>query len=133
MLRSICAILVSFIAWFLVATVGNWLVRILVPGYTEVEGAMSFTLPMLICRLCVGLISSLCAGMLCASVARSNGLAVKLFAGLMVILFLPVHYSLWPKFPIWYHIFFLGTLAPAILLGAQLRSRFFTPRVSKVI
>jgi hypothetical protein len=124
MLRSICAVVVSFIAWFLVATLGNLLVRILVPGYTEVEVAMTFTLAMLICRLGVGLISSLCAGMLCATVAKSNGLAVKLFAGLMVILFLPVHYSLWPKFPVWYHIFFLVTLAPAILLGAQLRSRF---------
>jgi hypothetical protein len=133
MLRSVCAVLVSVIAWFLVATVGNLLVRILVPGYTEVEVAMSFTLPMLICRLGIGLISSLCAGILCATVARSNGLAVKVFAGLMVILFLPVHYNLWPKFPVWYHIFFLGTLAPAILLGALLRSRYFTMHTSKRI
>jgi hypothetical protein len=28
--------------------------------------------------------------------------------------------SLWDKFPIWYHIVFLGSLFPLVLLGAKL-------------
>jgi len=40
----------------------------------------------------------------------------------MLILFLPVHYMLWRKFPIWYHLFFLITLAPTMLIGAALKS-----------
>jgi len=40
----------------------------------------------------------------------------------MVILFLPVHYMLWRKFSIWYHLFFLITLAPTMLIGAALKS-----------
>jgi hypothetical protein len=122
MIRSVCAVVVSFIVWFLVATAGNWLLRVAVPGYTDVEVGMSFTLTMLICRLVLGLVSSLCAGFVCAIISAPRSYAVKVFAALMVVLFIPIHYNLWPKFPIWYQIFFLVTLAPAILLGALLRS-----------
>lgn len=130
MFRSICAVVVSVFTWFLVATLGNWVVRAVVPGYRDVEVAMSFTLTMLICRLLVGLISSLCAGFVCATIARPNSRATMFLAGLMVVLFLPIHYSLWLKFPPWYHIFFLGTLAPAVLLGAMLRSRSLKQQTS---
>jgi len=32
--------------------------------------------------------------------------------------FLPVHYSLWNRFPIWYHLVFLISIIPLVLLGA---------------
>jgi uncharacterized sodium:solute symporter family permease YidK len=70
-----------------------------------------------ICRLVLGLLSSLCAGFLCATIAR-NSVAPKVAAAIMVVLFLPVHYMLWAKFPIWYHLFFLITLAAMMLIGA---------------
>jgi hypothetical protein len=41
----------------------------------------------------------------------------------LLFFFLPVHYSLWDKFPVWYHLFFLVTLAPAVLLGSALYSK----------
>jgi hypothetical protein len=44
-LRSICAVLISVVTWFLVATVGNWLLRAVLPGYAAVEATMSFTFP----------------------------------------------------------------------------------------
>src|ERR1044072_115879 len=103
MLRSICAVLISIVTWFLVATVGNWLIRAVLPGYTAVEAAMSFTFPMQIARLAVGLISSICAGLMCAAIAKRGSHAPKVVAGLMVLLFIPVHYTLWDKFPVWYH------------------------------
>ena len=120
MLRAIIAVIVSVITWFVVATVANWILRAALPGYAAVEVAMTFTLTMMICRLIVGLISSLCAGFVCAVVARGS-LAPKVAAVLMVILFIPVHYMLWAKFPVWYHLFFLITLAPAMLIGAALK------------
>jgi hypothetical protein len=61
------------------------------------------------------------AGFVCALIAGRNSLAPKVAAVIMVLLFLPVHYMLWDKFPIWYHLFFLITLAPAMLLGAGLK------------
>jgi hypothetical protein len=50
-------------------------------------------------------------------------LQTTMAAVIMVLLFLPVHYMLWAKFPIWYHLFFLITLAPTMLIGAALRQR----------
>ena len=123
MIRAVCAVVVAVLVWFAAATIGNVALRLLIPGYAEVERAMSFTLPMQIGRLALGVVSSVCAGVVCAAIARSKGLPVKLAAICMVLLFLPVHYSLWAKFPIWYHAFFLITLAPAVLLGAALWPR----------
>src|SRR4030095_16666719 len=117
MLRSILAVIVAVITWFIVATVFNWILRALMPGYSAVEVSLNFTLVMMICRLVLGLVSSLVAGFVCAMIARRSA-APKIAGGVMVILFLPVHYNLWPKFPIWYHLFFLITLAPALLIGA---------------
>jgi hypothetical protein len=39
------------------------------------------------------------------------------------MMFLPVHYMPWVKFPMWYHLFFLISLAPALLIGASLQSK----------
>jgi uncharacterized protein (DUF983 family) len=54
--------------------------------------------------------------------AARNRIAAKVAAVIMLVLFFPVHYMLWAKFPIWYHLFFLISLAPMILIGAALRS-----------
>jgi len=51
---------------------------------------------------CPGPLSSLCAGFVCATIAR-NRVAPKVAGAVMVVLFLPVHYMLWVKFPMWYH------------------------------
>jgi len=119
MLRSIIAVIVAVVTWFVVATIGNWILRLAIPGYSAVEVSMNFTLTMMICRLVLGLVSSLGAGFVCGKITR-NLTASKVAAAIMVILFLPVHYMLWDKFPIWYHLFFLITLAPVVLIGAAL-------------
>jgi len=28
----------------------------------------------------------------------------------LLIMFLPIHYTIWDKFPIWYHLYFLSSL-----------------------
>jgi hypothetical protein len=99
MIRSILAVIVAIATWFIVATIGNWILRAALPGYSAVEVSMNFTLTMMICRLLLGLVSSLCAGFVCAAIARNKG-AAKVAAAIMVVLFLPVHYMLWAKFPI---------------------------------
>ena len=48
MIRSVLAVISGFMAWFVVATLGNFLIRALLPGYVAVEPSMSFTLAMLI-------------------------------------------------------------------------------------
>ena len=127
MLRSTLAIFVAVVTWLVVATIGNWILRAVLPGYSAVEASMNFTLSMMICRLILGLVSSLCAGLVCATIAGQNSRAPRIAAVIMVVLFLPVHYMLWTRFPIWYHLFFLFSLAPMMLIGATLKRR---PQVS---
>ena len=121
-LRGVLAIAAGFIVWFAVATVANWAVRLLVPGYAAVEKAMNFSLVMLVARLVVGAGASIVAGVTCAAVTRQSRLPTYVFAALLLALFVPVHVSLWDKFPIWYHSLFLGSLVPLVMLGAKLLS-----------
>ena len=132
MLRSTLAIILAVITWFVVATIGNRILRAVLPGYSAVEVSLNFTLTMMICRLILGLVSSLCAGFLCAVIAGCTSVAPRITAVIMVVLFLPSHYILWTKFPVWYHLFFLLTLAPTILIGAAVRrgSQVTSPAVS---
>ncbi len=119
-LRAVLAIAAGFIAWFAAATVGNLLIRSLVPGYAEVEKAMNFSLAMLLARLVLGAGASIVAGVACAAVTPKTRWPPYVFALLLLALFVPVHVSLSDKFPLWYHIVFLGSLVPLVMLGAKL-------------
>ena len=124
MIRSTMAVVRGVVTWVLVATVCNWALRAGFSGYAAAEPAMAFTLPMLFGRLAVGLIASLAAGVACGAISRSQRPAGAVLAALMVLTFLPVHYKLWAVFPVWYHLFFLMTLAPVVLAGVVLQRRF---------
>ena len=78
--------------------------------------------PTEIARDVVGAVASLAAGVACVAMGRSARAAIYLFALLLLALFVPVHVALWAKFPVWYHIVFLGSLVPLVVLGAKLPS-----------
>jgi hypothetical protein len=119
-LRIVLAIVVGFVVWFATATVGNFAIRWLIPGYSEVERAMEFTSGMLFARLVLGAVASVVAGAACIAIARNARAAIYLFALLLCALFVPVHVELWAKFPVWYHVVFLGSLFPLVIVGANL-------------
>ncbi|MGE5616338.1 MAG: hypothetical protein ACM3X5_05425 [Bacillota bacterium] len=119
-LRIVLAIAAGFVVWWVVATVGNWAIRALLPGYAEVEKAMTFSLAMLVARLVLGAVSSLAAGATATTIARRARVASLVLAFLLLALFIPVHASLWPRFPAWYHIVFLVSLPLLVLAGARL-------------
>ena len=129
MVKATISVLVGFVIWFVAATLGNLLLRALIPTYIAAEAVMAFTLPMLLARLAVGFFSSLVAGFACSYVARRSPKLIYVLSIIMVLFFLPVHYNLLAKFPIWYHVVFLGTLAPLIILGGALRGRLQTKAV----
>ena len=124
MLRAVMAVAAGLIVWIAVATIANLLVRLAWPGYAEVELAMAFTLPMLLLRLFIGALSSACAGLATALIAKFSRRAVSVFAGLLLILFIPVHYSLWARFPVWYHLVFLTSLVFVPFFGILCRPHF---------
>ena len=66
MIRMIAGIVAGLIAWISVATIGNLMFRVAWPGYAEAEISMMFTLAMMVARLSLGALSSLCAGFVTA-------------------------------------------------------------------
>lgn len=123
MIRSIASIAAGILAWFVIATLGNFALRAIMPGYSTVEVAMDFTPAMLCARLALGAAASLGAGFITAWIAQRPRRAAGLLTAVLLVLFLPVHYALWPRFPVWYHAAFLLSLALAPVLGASLRVR----------
>jgi hypothetical protein len=119
----IAGIVAGLIAWIIVATIGNLLFRVLWPGYTEAEISMTFTLAMMVARLLLGALCSACGGLAVAWIAKGKGVATKTLGIVVTALFIPVHYGLWDKFPIWYHVLFLASLFPLTVLGATLLRR----------
>ncbi|MDQ2961654.1 MAG: hypothetical protein M3R31_00640 [Pseudomonadota bacterium] len=123
MIRTIAGIVAGLIVWFIVATIGNLLFRVAWPGYVEAELATMFTPVMMVARLLLGALSSICAGLAVAWITKGNGTAAKVLGIVVTAMFVPVHYSLWDKFPIWYHAVFLVSLFPLTLLGAKVLRR----------
>jgi hypothetical protein len=47
----------------------------------------------------------------------------------LLVGFIPVHVRLWSLFPFWYHLVFLATLVPLVVLGSRLPPMRTLPRV----
>ena len=123
MVRLILAVVAGLVTWMVVATGIDHLLRAVLPGYLAALPTMSFTLGMKFARLAMAVVTSVVAGYVTAVVARDRMLAVFICAALVLAAFLPIHIKYWSTFPIWYHAFFLLTLAPLVLLGALMHRR----------
>ena len=81
---------------------------------------MAFTLPMMAARLSESGVASLLSGSIAAVLGRDR-LKPALIAGIVLLLFfIPVHYSLWHKFPVWYHLTFLSSLVILSVAGGRI-------------
>ena len=106
------------LAWGIVVTTLNLGLRHGWPAYGAVEKAMLFTVPMMAARLSISGISSLVSGYVAAAIGRSEQAA--LIAGvLLLLIFLPIHYTIWSKFPLWYHLTFLTSLPVLSIVGGR--------------
>lgn len=123
MWRTVAAIITGFVAWIVIVTILNFGLRLWLPGYVHAEPTMLFTLSMKVARLSIAALTSVAAGALVRAVAPANRWAPWILGLILLVMFIPEHVHLWQKFPIWYHLTFLVTLAPLVALGAQLRSR----------
>ena len=119
------AVITALVTWFFVATVVNLALRALWPHYHEAEIAFNFTFAMKFARLVLGAISTLGAGFVAAWIGNGRFRAAPLTGIVLLGLFIPNHYLLWGKFPVWYHLTFLVSLLPLTLLGAALYRRAY--------
>ncbi len=118
MWRTVLAVVGGLVAWTLIATLINIGLRLVLPGYSQAEPVLAFTLTMKIARLSLAVVASLGAGAVIRSIAPASRAAPWICGFIILALFLPVHISIWPLLPIWYHLFFLVTLVPFVAVGA---------------
>ena len=122
MKRSILACLAGLLTWLVVVSLINRLLRLGLPDYTAAEHTLQFTLTMKWARLVMAIATSIAAGAVTGWVSRNRW--APWFVGLVVLaMFLPAHIALWSRFPLWYHLTFLLTIVPAVLMGALLTAR----------
>jgi hypothetical protein len=125
--KTVGAVLAALATWIFVATVLNLPLRISWPHYHQAETAFNFTFTMKLARLALGAVSSLAAGFVAAWIGNGRMRAAMLTGAILLGLFVPNHYLLWSKFPVWYHLTFLLSLVPLTLLGGALHQLLKTP------
>jgi hypothetical protein len=119
MLRIILGVVAGLAAWGSLLAIGGLIVRTTWEEYAAVADAMTFTLPMLVMRLAMGAATLLIAGWIAARIARRT--IAPLFLGIALLtVFIPIHISLWDRFPVWYHLTFLLTLIPLATAGGRI-------------
>jgi hypothetical protein len=123
MKRSILACLAGLLTWIVVVTVINRVLRLSLPNYTAAEQTLQFTLGMKWARLLMAILTSLVAGAATRWIAPSSRWAPLIVGSVVLAMFVPLHIAIWSKFPVWYHLTFLLTIIPAVLVGALLPPR----------
>jgi|SRR5579871_4728870 len=129
MKRSILAVVAGLAVWVVVASVLNRGLRMGYLGYAGAEPMMTFTMGMKLARLALGVVASLAAGVATGLIAPSARKVPWVLGAIVLALFIPAHVHLWTKFPIWYHLFFLGTLVPLVVLGATISRNCFRHQI----
>ena len=123
MKRSILACLAGLLTWLVVVSLINRLLRLTMADYTTAEQTLQFTLAMKWARLTMAIVTSLAAGAVAGWTSLSSRWAPFIVGCAVLALFLPLHIAIWSRLPVWYHLTFLLTIVPAVLLGALLPSR----------
>ena len=120
MKRFILACLAGLLTWAVVVTLINRVLRLSLPNYTAAEQTLQFTLGMKWARLLMAIVTSVVAGAVTGWISRPSRWAPLIVGSVVFAMFLPGHIAIWSKFPVWYHLTFLLTIIPAVLVGALL-------------
>jgi hypothetical protein len=108
--RFIGAVAAGLLVWAIVATLCNFILRAAIPGYRAEEVAVSFSLNAQLARLGLAVISTAAAAVVTTVLSREGAGGALAVGCILLALFVPAHISLWHRFPVWYHVFFLVSL-----------------------
>jgi hypothetical protein len=123
MSNKILGVIAGLVVWVTIVVVAGAIMRLSWPAYASVADAMTFSVPMLAARLCISAVATLAAGLVTASIAQRSTLARLMPGVLLLVAFVPVHITLWNRFPVWYHLTFLLSLVPLTYLGGTMWNR----------
>ena len=120
MFRNIAAALLGYVVWTAVFFLGNATVRAAFPGAHD-DAGISRDPGVLAFYLLVSMAASLCGGFVTAKIASQPRMRwVVLLVVLLLATGIPVQIGYWDVLPLWYHLAFLGFLAPVTLWGGTL-------------
>jgi hypothetical protein len=123
MKRRILAVVLGLVAWMVVATVCDRLLRAAWPDYASALPTFAFSLGMLFARLVEGAAATMAAGLVVAAIAKRHPPTAAAAGIVLLLFFVPTHALLWAKFPAWYHAAFLVSLLPLTMLASARRAR----------
>jgi hypothetical protein len=123
MKRSILACVAGLLTWVVVVSLINRLLRLSLPNYTAAEHTLQFTLAMKWARLVMAIVTSVAAGAVTAWISLSSRWTPLIVGIAVLAMFLPLHIAIWSRLPAWYHLTFLLTIVPAVLVGGLLVQR----------
>jgi hypothetical protein len=121
MVRTVLGVIAGVVAWIVLVTIMDRTMRYLWPDYATNFTAMTFTLQMMFARLAESTVALIIASMIAVGVAPASRWVAWAFGILMLAFFAPFHYTIWAKFPVWYHAYFLVSLlvVPAAVANAK--------------
>jgi hypothetical protein len=123
MKRTIGAFFAGVIAWLVIVSLLNRVLRLTIDGYAAAEPTLVFTLGMMVGRLSIAALTSLAAGAIMRWIAPASIAPAWALGILLLVVFVPEHIKLWNMFPAWYHLAFLVPLVPLLLIGSLLGRR----------
>lgn len=126
--RTIGAVAAGAVVWAALWLGMNAVLPSVLPD-AVVPGQPLEDVAVLIFLIVYSVVLSILAGYTTAAVGRTMT-AVKVLAGLQLVLGVVAEAASWDLLPIWYHLIFLALIVPATLLGGSLRIRSETPPAS---
>lgn len=121
-IRICLGALVGVVVWVVVVTVCDRVIRRVWVDYAQVEKSLAFTLSMMLTRLSESTACSVLSGFVAALISKERIKSAASAGVVLLAMFLPLHISIWSKFPPWYHLYFLTSL-PVFSLAGGLLSR----------
>lgn len=125
-IRVVVGAAIEFISWFAVTIIVGGGAGMAWPAFGAANRAfnatqtMLFDDQMLMMRLAISAVASLVAAWIAGLTVRDNRIAPLVGGLVLLVFFVPVHLSIWDKFPLWYHVTFLTSLPVLAYIGGRL-------------
>ncbi len=119
MLKFSLGIISGFVAWVTVGFLGLVALKLSWPEYASAIETFSFSTPMLLARLVVGVLSSFAAGWAAYFISKMSK-SVWVLAVLLLAYASYMHFFvIWDNFPGWFHFSYILPLLPLIIFGGH--------------
>ena len=106
-------ILAGLIIYIIIGSIGLYLLRISWDDYSIASKDKSYTFEMLLCRLFVGLITSIIAGISTTKITNDKGKSAWFVGTIIFCVAAYIHFiQVWTDYPSWYHFAYLLPIIP---------------------